>query len=179
MVCAWVALAAAQLPAEGVPAGVHPITSTMLVSTLAHEGVPSIEGDVSVPAGVVARAAAPNFVVLSIEHVAGASDRYWVKIGCRDAGDCIPFFASVVSATPLTCGVRQVTGVQVAAARAPVMHAGDHARLVIRRERSVIEMSVVALESGSIGQSIRIATPDYKQVFHGEVVSATRLEGGE
>jgi flagella basal body P-ring formation protein FlgA len=41
----------------------------------------------------------------------------------------------------------------------------------------MIEVSVVALESGGIGQSIRVATPDYKQQFHAEVVSASQLEG--
>jgi hypothetical protein len=177
IVCAWALLPAAQLAAEGVSQEIHPITPAMLVSALAKQDASLAGADISVPAGVVARAGAPDFVVLSVEAAPGANSRYWVKIGCRNAGECLPFFASVVSDKPLTCGERQPVAGRVVPAQAPAIHAGDHATLVIRRERSVIELSVVALESGATGQSIRVATPDYKQVFHGHVVSPTQIEG--
>lgn len=178
MACAWMALSAMHAPGQIVAGGLHPITPAMLVEALAKEEPAMADANIAVPAGIVAREAAPDFVVLSVEPAAGAGDHYWVKIGCRNAGECLPFFASVATDKPLKCGGRQQSSGRVVAASIPVMHAGDHAKLVIRRERSVIELVVVALESGGIGQTIRIASPDYRQMFHGQIVSATELEGG-
>ena len=42
--------------------------------------------------------------------------------------------------------------------------------------RAHVELSVVSLENGAAGHKIRVATPDHKQVYLAEVVSANRLK---
>ena len=176
MVCACLTLAATHLPGQAQPA-VRPVTPDSLVSVLAKEQSSIAAADISVPAGVVARGDAPEFTVLSIERAVGANARYWVRIACRNTAQCLPFYASVASSTPLTCGPRQLAAAHIVHADPPVMHVGDRATLVIHRDRSLIQLAVVALQSGSIGQDIRLATPDYKQFFHGQVVNAKQLQG--
>lgn len=174
LVCLGLALGTAHAAAT---TSEHPITAAALVEVLSKEGAAIAARDIRIPAGVVAREAVPDLVVLSIEPAIGLAGRYWVRLACRNAGGCLSFYASVSSSTPLRCGVRQRASGQLVQPRVPVIRPGDRATLAIHRERSLIQVAVVALESGAIGSNIRVATPDYKQVFHGEVVSSGRLEG--
>jgi flagella basal body P-ring formation protein FlgA len=57
------------------------------------------------------------------------------------------------------------------------MPAGTHATLVIDDQRSHIQLSVISLENGIAGHRIRVASPDHKQFYVGEVVSARLLKG--
>jgi hypothetical protein len=41
--------------------------------------------------------------------------------------------------------------------------------------RAQIEVAVISLESGTAGHRIHVASPDHKQVYLAEVVSATLL----
>jgi hypothetical protein len=43
-------------------------------------------------------------------------------------------------------------------------------------DRAHIQVAVISLESGIAGHTIRVATPDHKQIYRGEIVSANLLK---
>jgi flagella basal body P-ring formation protein FlgA len=55
------------------------------------------------------------------------------------------------------------------------MRAGAHATLLLDDDRSHIQIAVISLENGIAGHSIRVSTPDHKQVYVAEVVNASLL----
>jgi flagella basal body P-ring formation protein FlgA len=56
------------------------------------------------------------------------------------------------------------------------IRSGAHATLVMDEERAHIEVAVISLENGMAGQKIRVASPNHKQVYVAEVVSANLLK---
>jgi hypothetical protein len=159
----------------------YPILATRVAEVLAAEGVMVAASDICVPAGIAARRAHAELRIASIAAATGSAGRYWVKVECRDSGDCLPFYVTVDSSTLLQSGVRQVATGKVLPqhhAGVPVVRAGAHVTLVIHGDRTLITLSVVTLQSGDIGDVIRVATPDHKQVLQGQIVNATELQGG-
>lgn len=57
------------------------------------------------------------------------------------------------------------------------MRAGSRATLVMDDQRSHIQVAVISLQNGMAGHRIRVSSPDHKQVYFGEVVSANLLKG--
>jgi hypothetical protein len=97
-----------------------------------------------------------------------------VKLACHVPGTCLPFYAIVswrVGGAPSTAAT---------AALKPnasiTMRVGTHATLLMDDDRSHIQIAVVCLESGAVGRRIRVASPDHKQIYIGEVVSASLLK---
>jgi hypothetical protein len=62
-------------------------------------------------------------------------------------------------------------------AEKPLVVGGQHAMLVINTRNSRITLPVICLESGRKGETIRLASPDKKQKYEGEVVQAGVLQG--
>jgi flagella basal body P-ring formation protein FlgA len=55
------------------------------------------------------------------------------------------------------------------------MRAGTHATMLMDDDRSHIQIAVISLENGVAGHSIRVTSPDHKQVYVAEVVNASLL----
>jgi flagella basal body P-ring formation protein FlgA len=53
-----------------------------------------------------------------------------------------------------------------------IMRTGAHATLVMDDARSHIQVTVISLENGIAGHRIHVASPDHKQVYVADVVSA-------
>lgn len=179
--CALVVVGCAVAAGPAVAEETYPISATRVAEVLAAEGVTMPASNISVPAGTAARRAQAELRIASIAAATGSAGRYWVKVECSDSGDCLPFYVTVESPTPLASGVRQVATGKVLPqhhAGVPTVRAGARMTLVIHGDRSVITLSVVTLQSGDIGDVIRVATPDHKQVLQGQIVNATELQGG-
>jgi hypothetical protein len=131
--------------------------------------------------------------VLDISSVAPLGDRRSaghseafskIKLVCRLPGTCLPFYA-IVSWPAETAG-RATAALSASPAVASVvlkpnseitMRAGTHATLVMDDNRSHIQLAVISLENGIAGHRIRVASPDRKQVYVAEIVSANLLKG--
>jgi hypothetical protein len=148
------------------------------------------DGQVSLLARVVATEPNPALDVVSVEAfskelVAGQSVvRSRVKLSCRLAGKCLPFFVIVSrsqpvagSATSLSDGSPLDTNLSTSPHSQITMRAGSRATLVMDDERSQIRVAVISLQNGMAGHRIRVSSPDHKQIYFGEVVSASLLKG--
>jgi hypothetical protein len=174
------------------------LTAPQVARALSERGVQTEPQQVSLLAGVVATDPDPTLDVLSVETLGSAQPlgqsqiRSRVKLGCRVAEKCLPFYAIVTWPQGTAWGVtiasssslvlKNAVASSPAAANARpnsevTMPAGTHATLVMDDHRSHIQVAVVSLENGMAGHRIRVASLDHKQFYVGEVVSASLLKG--
>jgi hypothetical protein len=104
-------------------------------------------------------------------------------MACHLSGRCLPFYAVVrwpqkaADSAANSSGVFRPFGDLVLKQNgAFTIRSGAHATLVMDEERAHIEVAVISLENGMAGQKIRVASPNHKQVYVAEVVSANLLK---
>lgn len=157
-----------------------------IVKALAERGVKVESRDVALLATVVSRNPAPALDVLSwavVEgHAAGSEHpRSMVRVACHEAGECLPFYAVVnwADGAGVSSGAArsEIFRRGVRAGAPMVMRSGARATLLMEDGRAHVEISVVSLESGEVGKTVRVQTPDRKRTFSGEIVSASLLKG--
>ena len=169
--------------------GRFPLTPHQVARTLTENGVLTLDEQVLLLAKVVATEASPEMEILSVEPLAGRfsgdhrESRSLVKLGCHSLSTCLPFYSIVTrpdGATESAAVQRRVSPTAVNATTKPnagvIMRAGTHATLVMDDARAHVEVAVISLESGIAGHKIRVASPDHKQVYVAEVVSANLLK---
>jgi hypothetical protein len=166
-----------------------PITAHQVAQALSGNGMQTMDEQVLMLANVVATESAPELDVLSVVPLGdGAQGTHrelhsLVKLGCHSPGTCLPFYSIVsklgasVDSTPVVHAFSVVPG---DAALKPntgiVIRAGAHATLVMDDARSHIQITVISLENGIAGHTIHVASPDHKQVYSAEVVSANLVK---
>lgn len=166
-----------------------PLTAHQVAQALSGNGIQTMDEQVVLLANVVATESAPMLDILSVQPVGDrALDKhrelqFLVKLGCRLPGTCLPFYSILskpegsVDSTPVAHASSVVIG---DAALKPntgiVIRAGAHATLVMDDARSHIQITVISLENGIAGHTIHVASPDHKQVYTAEVVSANLVK---
>ena len=162
----------------------YPISAEQVAQALSESGMQVKPADVSLGVQVVASKMDPEMYLLDIQPATSARDRktLWARIGCKDSGVCLPFYATVAWDRDLAelpkgsrPGAQQTSTAEVVLP--PAIHSGTHATLVIASDHSRLTLAVVALQNGSVGEVIRVASPDHKQFYRAEVVSADLLKG--
>jgi hypothetical protein len=166
------------------------LTPTQVAQAISASGMQAGAGQVFLLTRVVATEPQPALDVLSLEVLGKGSSsghsalRSRVKLACHNPAECLPFYA-ILTSPQMTDGSATVTsGVSPAlknassnAASEIIIKAGTHATLIMDDERSHIQVAVVTLENGMVGHRIHVASPDHKQTYVGEVVSARLLKG--
>ncbi len=177
------------------------LTARQVARALFERGIQTGDGQVYLPARVVATEPQPILDILSVETLGEAPSakhsqvRSRIKLACRLPGECLPFYAIVngpeLADEPATIAsitspaIRNAGLTASPAARNELLNAssditmrvGTRAMLVMDDHRSHIQVTVISLENGIVGHTIRVASPDHKQVYFGEVVSASLLKG--
>lgn len=162
-----------------------PLTAHLVAQALSGNGIQTVDEQVSLLAQVVATEPAPVLDILSVVPLGSRSPgehgelHSLVKLGCRLPGTCLPFYSIVskptvpANSTPVALGASAVTGGATSKmSTAIVIRAGARATLVMDDARSHVQMSVISLENGIAGHTIHVTSPDRKQHYVAEVVSA-------
>jgi hypothetical protein len=173
---------------QSLPQERYEISARQVALAISSKGIQVAGVQVSLLAKVVASEPDPVLDVLSVEHRGGrrAAEHtggiYLVKLGCHSEPACLPFYASVntteessAPATGVSIGMLASRNAALKTDAAITMRAGTHATLIMDDGRAQIEVAVISLESGTAGHRIHVASPDHKQVYLAEVVSATLL----
>lgn len=169
--------------------GRFPLTLHQVAQTLSGNGIQTSDEQVLLLAKVVASKPAPVLDILSIEPLddrssgKGRESRSLVKLGCSSPGICLPFY-SIVSKPEApdggTTGALRVSSEPGNFSRKPdtgiVIRAGARAILVMDDSRVHVQVTVISLENGIAGHRIHVASPDHKQIYVAEVVSANLLK---
>jgi hypothetical protein len=162
------------------------LTAEQVAQKLSDKEVQPTSLQVLLLARVVATEPDPALDVLSVGPLGEQSGkqpeatRFLVKMACHLPGRCLPFYAVV---SPLEAGAGHTAyspsvfeGLALKQNGAFTIRSGAHATLVMDEEHAHIEIAVVSLENGMAGQKIRVASPNHKQVYVAEVVSANLLK---
>jgi hypothetical protein len=166
------------------------LTAGQVARALSDRGMPTSDGQVSLLTRVVATEPDPALEVVSVEAIgkeplagpSAAGSR--IKLACRLPNYCLPFFVTVSWSQP-PAGPAASMSTNPSLDRSMLtgpnsqftMRAGTRATLVIDDQRSHIQVAVISLQNGMAGTRIRVSSPDHKQVYFGEVVSASLLKG--
>jgi hypothetical protein len=173
-------LAAGAIPALAANATARePISAAQVAGAISNAGVNISAQQVTLLADVAATTAEPTLVMESMER--WGDHRMKVRMNCANA-ECVPFYVAIQWGTepiPAAFANRAATGAGSAKAApgAVVLRAGSTAILMLEGDHVHIQLPVVCLESGAVGQTIRVASKDHKQTFVAQVGDATLLKG--
>ena len=146
-----------------------------IVKALSERGYAIDSHDVSLLVSVVATVPVPVLEIRAVEPMDRVSEpSSKVKVACHLPGTCVPFYALIRWSTTPPSGM---TTIPVEPRLPIVMRAGTHATLWMGDGRSQIQMSVISLEQGATGRSIRVASSDRKRTYVAEIVSPHMLKG--
>ena len=182
-------MTAMSLPGWGQSQDHFALTAQQVAQAVSGKGIEIAGEQISLLAKVVATEQNPQLDVLAVEPLSDrwsgqhSEARTLVKLGCHLPGTCLPFYAIVSWPQGTDGSATAGSGNLVAAGSALLkpkaaitMRAGAHATLVMDDDRSHIQIAVITLESGMVGHKIRVASPDHKQIYYGEVISANLLK---
>ncbi len=156
-----------------------PIRAAQVAQVLSRAGMEVTERQVHLGTPIWSATQTPALEVLDTQGMT-AGGRLWIKIGCEGRHECQPFYVSVPWKGPAPLAGKQrhvVNPVHSASYRPPTIRLGDHATLVVDSPGLHMEIAVVALQNGAVGQVIRLATPDRKQFYQGQVVNQVTVKG--
>jgi hypothetical protein len=164
-----------------VRAAQSPITADQVARTLSSVGMSTKQEQVILPTDIVATTNAPELKVVSTEL--WGDHQLKIRMSCVQPEECLPFFVTVRGSQP------QIIPPLIAAhpsaailsvksgANSIVMHIGSRETLLLEGGHVHIQMSVVCLENGAVGQTIRVTSLNHKQTYLAEISSNYVLRG--
>jgi hypothetical protein len=159
------------------------ITKEQVAAAMSGAGLHVSPEQVMLLTDVTASTNAPALRVESMER--WGDDRMRVRLDCAKQEDCLPFYVAVRwpqadSAQTAQVGSTRPLAAIVSASPEPksyAVRAGSPAILLLDGDHVHIRISVVCLENGVAGQTIRVASKDHQKTFTAEVVDGTVLRG--
>ncbi len=186
------------LPALAAP-GRNVITTAQVAAAISDMGMTVSAQQITLLSDAATRTSAPSLKVQSMEPWGDL--RMKVRMGCASLDQCLPFYVAVsrnphsaANAVSLVSAVSPVSPLSADAARslptAPpvtplatpratsvVVKSGSSAVLLLDSNHVHIQLVVVCLENGSVGQTIRVASKDHRQKYTAEVCDGGVLKG--
>lgn len=175
--------------AQGLTGSRYPISESDITKELGVIGVSVNASQVHLLAHVSAAVASPKLEVVRAEPLGNNQVR--VELRCPTVDECIPFFASldVNDANLVSAEIKAKTSLATPGSHQtalrlggepvtrPQLRVGSRAVLTIRDGHLDIHLRVLAIDSGAIGQQVRVCTLDRKKVFHATVTGESTVDG--
>jgi len=177
-------LLATMAAAQGGAGTRYRIAEADVAKELSVIGLNVSASQVHFPAYISSATEAPNLEVVAAEPI--GANQVHLELGCPTATECLPFFVTVDVEEPVrfSAEVRLKTRKAIDPNRQltlPTKEArltvGSHAVLVIRDGRIDIHLQVLAIDSGAMGQQVRVCTLDRKKVFRATVTGEGTVTG--
>jgi hypothetical protein len=176
---AWcVLMFAAALPAAmGQADSARSISTQRVADAMAAAGIVVNLDQIELLSGISGTRENASVRVVSVADQAGGSLK--VKLRCEDNQECLPFYVLVHGLDAVNAGPTITRAVPVVKASSPqnVIRGGDRATLILESPDSRMSLPVICLQSGVRGQTIRVASPDHRQLFNAEVIAPGILKG--
>jgi len=166
----------------------YPIVEADIVRELSVVGTRVDAAQVHLAAYMTATTASPALEITTAEPL--GSNHVRLEIRCAMVGKCLPFSATidVKDASLVSEEIQSKTSLATAKhdtkstigeslAAPPKLTVGSHAVLTIRDGHLDIHLRVLAIDSGAIGQQVRVCTLDRKKVFHATVTGDETVTG--
>lgn len=175
ILAAAAALSAAAAPVRDV------ITAAQVAAAISGAGMQISARQVTLLTDVVSTDSAPILKVQSMQP--WGNHQIKVRMSCARQEECLPFFVAVRDndQNVLQRVSEDSRGPSPARSRPDpksfVVRSGTPVTLLIDGERIHIKLSVICIENGAPGQTIRASSMDHKQTYSAEVVDGTLLRG--
>jgi hypothetical protein len=157
------------------------ITAEQVALALSSAGLNTSAKQVVLLTDVVASTNAP---ALKIESMAQWSDReIKVRLSCVKPGECLPFFVAIRGSQTqvvLPTVAERSSSAILRAKSDPssfVVRSGSRGTLLLEGGHVHIQISVVCLANGAVGQTIPVTSLDHKQTYMAEVSGNQVLRG--
>jgi Chaperone for flagella basal body P-ring formation len=181
-ILSWMMAALAVLPAAA-QGHRYSVTATQVAEAMTQKGIQVSAGQVTLLSDVMATSGTPDLQVQSVNI--GSGNTAIARLGCAPSTECLPFIVKV----RLSGGAAPSTPVEnlesPRPASAPVQHLSaspavrrnSQAVLLLLAPHMQIRIPVLCLENGSVGQTIRVTSPDHSKNFTAQVVGSGILRG--
>jgi hypothetical protein len=164
-----------------VMAAQNAITTEQVVAAMSTAGLNTSAKQVVLLTDVVASTNAPTLKVESMEHWGDRGMK--VRLSCAKPEECLPFFVAIrgSQAQAVPPDVADHSSAAILRVKSDsnsfVVRAGSRETLLLDGDRVHIQLVVVCLENGAVGQNIRVASLDHKQTYTAEVSGNKVLRG--
>jgi hypothetical protein len=175
--------------AQGLIGSRYPISESDIAKGLDALGISVNASQVHLPAHMSAAISSPKLAIVTAQPL--GSNQIRIELRCPTVEECLPFFATldVKDANLISAEIHLKTASAAAASHQTAMRAGgesvnqprlrvgSHAVMIIRDGHLNIHLHVLAIDSGAIGQQVRVCTLDRKKVFHATVTGEATVTG--
>jgi hypothetical protein len=182
-------LLASAAMAQGLTGSRYLISETDIVKELGGSGITVDISQVHIPMHMTATIASPKLEIVTAEPVGDKHVR--LELRCSTVAECLPFFATVDVKDPnaVISGIQSKAGLVAAVGHQTTgpmggepkdrqqLRVGTHAMLEIRDGHLDIHLQVLAIDTGTIGQQVRVSTLDRKKVFHATITGDGTVMG--
>jgi hypothetical protein len=156
------------------------ITKGDVIEGMARKRLAVHPWQVSMLSTIPVHAEHPVLEAMKIEPLTGDTSR--VLMRCADRSVCIPFYVAVSGLAPGDRLPEQLSGGRVSVfsklAGGPIIvKRGSKATLEIVAPEMVITVPVVCLQSGRLGEQIKVSAVDQKNTYLGEIIRPGLLRG--
>lgn len=170
--------AAVALPGAAA-SGPTSITAAQVANAISGSGMKVSAQQVTLLADVVATTSNPVLQVESVEP--WGEHRLRVRLSCESSDQCVPFLVAVrwgdgdaVQPSAKTPSLRPASlASSKTSQNSFVVHNGSPAVLLLDGDHVHIRLSVICLENGAPGQTIRVEAKDHSRTFTAQVQDAT------
>jgi hypothetical protein len=153
-------------------AGRSAITAEQVAAALNQRGLPVSVDRLTLLSNAVANTANPELKVKTIERL--DDRRAAVRLECASQQQCLPFVVTV----RLDAGEEGIpAAIPVNQPKAIAVHDGSKATLRLDGTHVHITFTVICLENGSVGQTIRATSIDRHKIYMVRVADQGLLEG--
>jgi flagella basal body P-ring formation protein FlgA len=163
--------------AQGLAGSRYPISGAHIAKALSLVGVSVEASQVHFPSNLSATVESPEMEIVTATPIGERQVR--LEVRCATAAECLPFFAAVDvrNATLISAELQSHSAATAAASHQTRLRVGSHAVLIIKDGHLNIHLQVLAIDSGVIGQQVRVCTLDRKRVFQARVTGGATLTG--
>lgn len=157
------------------------ITTGQIAAAVSSAGLNASANQIVLLTDVVATNSAPALRVDSMERWGDRGMK--VRLSCAKPEECLPFFVAIrgsqaQAAPPDVADHSSAAILRVKSdSNSFVMRAGSRETLLLDGDHVHIQLIVVCLENGAVGQNIRVASLDHKQIYTAEVSDNKVLRG--
>jgi hypothetical protein len=175
---------AVALPATAAT-GRDAITTSQIADAISNVGMKTSADQIALLTTAVARTSSPVLKVRSIEP--WDEHRMKVRLECSDNNECLPFYVGIRDESDIEPKPATIIPVMF---RSPTLSArvrtkgepfavrsGSSAVLFLEGNHVHIEVGVICLENGAIGQTIRATSRDHRKTYRVEVFDGGILKG--
>jgi hypothetical protein len=178
-ISALIVAAALGLPAAAASAQ-NPIAREQIAAALSSAGMNATPEQVVLLTNVVATTRAPALKVESAEL--WSDHRIKVRLSCVRSEECLPFFVAVRGNQPQPAAVIADASPAASLPAKPVpdalvIRSGGRATLLIEGDHIHIQLPVICLQNGEVGQTIRVTSLDHHQTYAAQVDENGTLRG--